>query len=42
MFSRLKSLNCMSLKPNKLAPVEILIPFATARDTLIEEKLPGP
>ena len=30
------------LNPNKLIFFDIFIPFATANETLIEEKLPGP
>ena len=43
--SILARLNCPRsefLKPNKLIFFDIFIPFATANETLVEEKLPGP
>ena len=42
MFSGFNCGKSASLKLNNLAPFDILIPFATARATLIVEKLPGP
>ena len=43
--SILARLNCPKsefLYPNKLILFDILIPFATAKEILVDEKLPGP
>jgi len=42
IFSWLNSFKLVSLNPNNLTFFEISSPFATAKDTLIPEKLPGP
>ena len=42
MFARSNCFKSEFLNPYKLMFFDILIPFATDRDVLIEEKLPGP
>jgi len=42
IFSRSNRLKFEFLKPNIFKFFEIFNPFATERDVLIEEKLPGP